>query len=200
MITVKKLVVGPLRTNCYILIHEDEAIIVDPGGNHDKILDAIKNLKIRAIVATHGHFDHVLGVPYLKRKLGAPFMLHKSDLETLELFGSYMLNETPKPDSFLEEGDTIYLGSKRIEIIHTPGHTPGSICMYIYEDQILLTGDTLFRGAYGRTDLPGGDPQKIFGSLRKIFTMFSDNFRVLPGHGEETTIGSEKRYYKYLLT
>jgi len=198
---IKRLSVGPLNTNCYCLIHGKEAIIIDPGGNHDKILKAIEGLRVKAIIGTHGHFDHVLAVPILKRKLIVPFLMHKDDLEILELFGSHMyLGEPPKPDKYVDEGDIITLGDSKLYVLHTPGHTPGSICLYDIEGKIIFSGDTLFKGAFGRTDLVGGDPEKMFDSLKKIFSLFNDDFRVYPGHGRETTIGAEKKYYGSLLS
>ena len=157
------------------------------------------DLEVRAIVANYGHFDHVLAVPYLRKKWDVPFMMNSLDMEILRLFGSYYPIGDTAPDVDLGEGDIIRVGNVDIVVIHTPGHTPGSICLYLKEDKILFTGDTLFKGAYGRTDLPGGDPEQMFDSLRKIFGMFPTDYRVFPGHGEETVLGVEKKYYIYLL-
>ena len=201
---IKKLVVGPLRTNCYIVHEGSEAIIIDPGGNPELIIKTISelNVNIKAIIATHCHFDHILAVNVLRNKYDAPFMTHPKEKETLELFEDFLkmyMTEIPVPDRFVDEGNVISIGAKKFYILHTPGHTPGSICLYNYDEKVIFTGDTLFKGCYGRTDFPGGSHDAMMESLRKIFMLIPKDFKVLPGHGRETTIGDEKKFYEYLL-
>ncbi len=197
---IRRIIVGPLRTNCYCVVSRGEALIIDPGADPMRIIDLLGDTKLRYIIATHGHFDHVSAVEPLRKRYSSPFLIHREDEETLRIFGSYVLcGSPPRPDRFLEEGDIVRVGDEIFHIIHTPGHTPGSICIYSSSSKVVFTGDTLFRGAFGRTDLPGGDPEKMFDSLRKIFRILTDEYVVYPGHGESTTIGEEKRHYLALL-
>ncbi|MEX0568999.1 MAG: MBL fold metallo-hydrolase [Candidatus Njordarchaeota archaeon] len=197
---VNKIVVGPLRTNCYCVFSGKEAIIIDPGGNKEKILRYVEGYNVRAIVATHGHFDHVLEVEQIKRETKAPFMMHQADIDVMDIFKEYFSGgEIPKPDKFVDEGDVIEVGEIKLLVLHTPGHTPGSICIYDSKNKIVFTGDTLFKGAFGRTDLPFSDPQKIFDSLRKIFRLFTDDYIVYPGHGKSTTVGEERPFYLNII-
>jgi len=197
---IRSVVVGPLRTNCYCVISRGESLIIDPGGNPEKILPLVKGTKIKAIIATHGHFDHVLAVPILKKKLDVEFWIHRDDVEIMESYMKHMyMYGIPKPDKYVDEGDMIIVGDVKLGILHTPGHTPGSISIYNYASKIIFTGDTLFRGALGRTDLPGGDIHKLFGSLKKIFSLFTKDFVVYPGHGEKTTLRQEYVHYAELL-
>lgn len=196
---ILKVKTGVLRTNTYVIASEGEAVVIDPGGDVDKILEVIKDIRVQTIIATHGHFDHVLGVPYLKRITNARFLIHAEDLDILEasweLYGS---GEVPKPDGFLQEGDIVRFGKTELRVLHTPGHTPGSISIFNVDAKVIFTGDTLFRGAIGRTDFLGGDQQKILGSIRRILE-FPEDFIVYPGHGQETTIGDERKNLSALL-
>ncbi|MCR8433446.1 MAG: MBL fold metallo-hydrolase [Crenarchaeota archaeon] len=190
---------GILRTNTYVVVSKGEAVILDPGGEVNKILELAKNLRVRSIIATHGHFDHVLGVPDLKRTTGAEFLIHADDQDILEaswnLYGS---GEVPKPDRYLQEGDIIRFGDAELRILHTPGHTPGSISLFDVSAGVIFTGDTLFRGAIGRTDFLGGDPKKILESVKRILE-FPESFKVYPGHGQLTTIHDERKNLSSLL-
>jgi len=196
---VHSLVVGHLATNCYVLEKEGVAIIVDPGDEPERILRFIKDIKTKpsAIVATHAHFDHVLGVDHLRRVLGIPFLLHRADLPILESmqnrvrqFIGIEVPQPPKVDSFLEDGEGLSLGSETIRVIHTPGHSPGSISLY--GNGYVMTGDALFNQSIGRTDLPGGDFDTLVRSIKeKLFTL-KDETIVYPGHGPETSISDEK--------
>ncbi len=197
---IKHVTVGPLRTNCYIIISNDESLIIDPGGDPAKIISIAKKTKVKAIVATHGHFDHVLAAPVLKEKLGSEFWIHKNDVEIMKSYMTHMyIYGIPEPDKFVEEGDIILVGDTKWRILHTPGHTPGSICILNYSNKIVFTGDTIFRGALGRTDLPSGDVNVLFDSLRKIFSLLTRDFVVYPGHGERTTLGEEYSHYSEIL-
>lgn len=184
-------------TNSYLVSDQDSTFIIDPGADGEKILAFIqeKNLEVDKIILTHGHFDHIGAVAYIQEKTGAKLFIHSEDKEYLmdgQKNLSYFtgdLIETVSPDSLLEEGDLI--GNFRV--IHSPGHTPGSICLYNEEEGILFSGDTIFKNGYGRTDFPGGDQQTLFNSIRKLLQL-PDETIVLPGHGPSTTIAEFKRY------
>lgn len=203
---VKALLVGPLATNCYIAYCEEtlEAIIIDPGGDANRILDYVskENLEVKFIVNTHGHADHVSADDELRKTLKAHLLIHRADLEMLEnpdLNLSAFMNETVKvsrPDRLLEDGDIVNFGMVRLKVIHTPGHTPGSICL-LGEDS-LFTGDTLFAGSVGRTDIPGGSFRQLIHSLKFRIMPLPDGLKVYPGHGPETVLGFEKRANHYL--
>ncbi|MEM4417667.1 MAG: MBL fold metallo-hydrolase [Nitrososphaerota archaeon] len=192
--------VGMLRSNSYLAFDSGEAVIIDAGDDAWKIIESIqeKNLKVRAIYATHCHFDHVMAVQDLRDVLGCEFYIHPDDAEILsrmvEMTRGFLgieVPEPPKPDGYIQEGERIPVGGEYLTVIHTPGHSPGSVCYR--SDGILFSGDTLFRGSIGRTDAYGGDPVKILDSiLNKLFTL-PDEVAVLPGHGPPTEIGWERR-------
>lgn len=197
---IRTVKVGVLRTNTYVVVSGNEAIVIDAGGDAAKILELIKDLKVKAIIATHGHFDHVLAVPELKRITGARFLIHREDLEILDFsWNAYGIGEKPIPDGFIDEGDIIKFGESELRILHTPGHTPGSICLFNLNERVIFTGDTLFYAAIGRTDFYGGDHGKILDSVKRILSMFPDETVVYPGHGKSTTIGAEKANLRALL-
>jgi glyoxylase-like metal-dependent hydrolase (beta-lactamase superfamily II) len=200
--------VGPLRCNCTILGDEvtHEAVVVDPGDNIAEILSRLQThgLTLRQIVITHAHIDHVGGAALLKKATGAPVLLNQQDLGLLaamEMQAGWLGVPTPEvasPDASAEDGLTVGLATLPAEVIHTPGHTPGSICLLFPQQQLLLAGDTLFSGSIGRTDLPGGDGRQILRSLRDRLMVLPDRTRVLPGHGPDTTIGEEKQSNPFL--
>ncbi len=194
--------VGLLRSNSYIVYDEvsREAVIIDAGDDAWKILATIQRnrLKPKAIYATHCHFDHVMAVDDLKQALNIPFYIHSSELEILavnkEMVRSFLgieISDPPFPDGYVEEGQVIEVGGERIKVIHTPGHSPGSVCYY--GENLLFSGDTLFKGSVGRTDGPGGDPVKLANSIVNKLFKFPDSVDVLPGHGPATTLGWEKK-------
>lgn len=196
---VHELVVGRLATNCYVLENLGVAIIVDPGDEPERILRFIKDLKTKpaAIVATHAHFDHVLGVDHLKRVLRIPFLLHHEDLPILESmqnrareFVGIEILSPPMVDGFLKDGEGLSLGSETVKVLHTPGHSPGSISLY--GNGYVMTGDALFNQSIGRTDFPGGDFDTLVRSIKERLFMLDDETVVYPGHGPETSIGDEK--------
>jgi hydroxyacylglutathione hydrolase len=200
--------VGPLRCNCTILGDEvtHEAVVVDPGDNIPEILSRLlkHGLTLRQIVITHAHIDHVGGAVLLKKATGAPVFLNRNDLGLLgamEMQAGWLGIPTPEvasPDASADDGLTVGLATLPAEVIHTPGHTPGSICLLFPQHHLLLAGDTLFAGSIGRTDLPGGDGRQILRSLRDRLLVLPEATRVLPGHGPETTIGAEKQSNPFL--
>jgi len=198
--------VGPLSVNCSIVVDDrtGKAVIVDPGAEGEKILEVAKDFEITAIVNTHGHIDHVGQVGKVKEAFGVPFYLHPEDVylikdEIWEGFGGYIgAVPCPEPDHPLEEGMEIEVGSLKMKVLHTPGHTPGLCCFYIEEEGVLIAGDLLFKGSVGRWDLPGGDPEKLKKSLERIFSELPDDTVVVCGHYEETTIGHERKFNPYL--
>ena len=200
--------VGPLRCNCTILGDEvtHEAVVVDPGDNIPEILARLHKhgLTLRQIVITHAHIDHVGGAVLLKKATGAPVFLNQHDLGLLgamEIQAGWLGVPTPEvasPDASADDGLTVGLATLRGEVIHTPGHTPGSICLLFPQQHLLLAGDTLFAGSIGRTDLPGGDGPQILRSLRDRLMVLPETTRVLPGHGPNTTIGEEKQSNPFL--
>ena len=200
--------VGPLRCNCTILGDEvtHEAIVVDPGDNIPEILSRLQKhgLTLRQIVVTHAHIDHVGGAAQLRKSTGAPVVMNQHDLGLLgmmEMQAGWLGVPTPQvapPDASAEDGLVIGLATLPAQVLHTPGHTPGSICLHFPDHHLLLAGDTLFAGSIGRTDLPGGDGQQILRSLRERLLVLPDSTRVVPGHGPETTIGEERQSNPFL--
>ncbi|HHN73430.1 MAG TPA: MBL fold metallo-hydrolase [Thermopetrobacter sp.] len=200
--------VGMLACNCSIYGDEQtrEAIVVDPGDNVDTILAVLKRhgLKVTAIVVTHGHIDHVAGAQALRRATGAPVYMNAADQEQLDQLdwqASWLGMPPPERvevDSELKDGDRLTVGPVELTVLHTPGHTRGSCCLWIPAEQKLIAGDTLFRDSIGRTDLPGGDSRRILASIKEKLLGLPDETRVFPGHGEETTIGREKELNYFL--
>jgi len=196
---IKKFAVGPLETNAYIVGDEAtrQAIVIDPGDEPDIILDVIRSegLKVNAIVCTHAHFDHIGAAGDIKEVTGAKIVLHNEDIETYELakdqaaLWGYSVDDLPQPDSYLSEGDELKIGNMNLKVLHTPGHSRGSICLF--GEGILIAGDTIFQGSVGRTDFPGGSIEELRKSFRRLIDL-PDDTKVLSGHGPETTIGREK--------
>ncbi len=190
---IHRLTVGPFHTNCYIIQINEHCFIVDPGGDVDRIINKIYHLRCTplAIVATHAHFDHILGAKPLKERFNIPFWMHREDLPVLlaqpafvkHFWGIELPDTIDSVDRFLDEGDALNTG---VKVIHTPGHSPGSITLA--GDGFLIVGDVIFKDGYGRTDLPGGNESLLFRSISRILS-YPDNTSVLPGHGEVTTVG-----------
>lgn len=205
--------VGWLQCNCSVVGDPvtREAIVIDPGDEVERILAVIAQheLKVRAIVNTHAHIDHVGGLRKMKDSTGAPVLMHAEDLELyrhLEMQASWIGMPTPemvKVDSFLREGDAIRWGDYEARVMHTCGHTPGSVCLHLPDSAaagILFAGDTLFAGSIGRTDLWGGSFQDILRSIHGKLLALPDNTVVYPGHGPATTIGQERETNPFLRT
>lgn len=205
---IKSLTVGPIMANCYILGCEETnaAAVIDPGDDVDRILESLaeSGLTLQLILNTHGHFDHVGGNRKLKAATGADILIHADDAPMLAqlkaaaaAFG-LASDDSPPPDRLLRDGDTVSFGRIALQVLHTPGHSPGGIALY-YGDSVFV-GDTLFAGSIGRTDLPGGDFDTLEQSIhRKLFAL-PENVTVYPGHMGITTIGQEKRSNPFVGT
>ena len=205
---LKRLVVGALETNCYLIGCEKtkKAAVIDPGGEEvvDLILDLLQknNFDLKYIINTHGHIDHIVGNNLLKSKTEALLLIHRLDADMLvnakKNFSSFMGKEicSPHADNLLEEGDEISLGALKLIVIHTPGHTPGGISLVL--NNVIFTGDTLFAGGIGRTDLPGGSYQDLQKSIKEKLLVLSDDKIIYPGHGSDSTMGEERRTNPYL--
>jgi hydroxyacylglutathione hydrolase len=200
--------VGPLQCNCTLLADEQtrEAIVIDPGDEIGRIHRKLTahGLTLKQILITHAHIDHIGGALKLKRLTGAPILLNENDLELLAMMdqqAAWLGVETPEvapPDEPLAEGRVVGLEHYPAQIIHTPGHTQGSVCLHFAPLNLLFAGDTLFAGSIGRTDLPGGDYPQILDSIAARLLVLPDETQVVPGHGPATTIGAERRSNPFL--
>jgi len=200
----KGLIVGLLEVNCYILGDEDtrEAVVIDPGGDENEILEVLNynKFQLKLIIDTHGHFDHVDANQPLKEATGAKIAIHELDAPALSrpsqeaLFFTGNRLRTSEADILLKEGDFLSFGKYRLQVLHTPGHTPGSISLVLENHTYVYVGDLLFAGSIGRTDFPGGDYNSLINAVRtKIFPL-GDNYTVFPGHGPVTTVAQERKY------
>ena len=201
---IKTYVAGPVQANNYLVVDEvsKEAILIDCSDYVEEIIDYVKknNLKVKYILLTHGHFDHVLGINRMNEVLGAKVYVHEGDKEqvvntraVMTMFGLPTEGvENPKITATLSDAGELTLGNQVIKVIETPGHTPGGVC-YLIGD-CLFSGDTLFHGTIGRTDLPGGSFQQIKHSVKDVLFALDENIKVYPGHGEPTSIGYEKKF------
>ncbi|MBI5639849.1 MAG: MBL fold metallo-hydrolase [Nitrospirae bacterium] len=202
---IERIIVGQLDVNCYLVSDEatSDAVIIDPGDESERIVELIegKGLRPKYVFLTHCHYDHVCAAGDLKKKYNAALIMHKDEIEMygmtkqLCISWGYDAGDFPSPDRTVKEGDEISIGSCVFKVLHTPGHTPGGVCLY--GEKTLFTGDTLFKGSVGRTDLPGGDTGMLFDSLNKITKLPADT-RVYCGHGDETTIGLELKQNPFL--
>ena len=189
---LKTLALGAYQTNCHILSNGSEAIVIDPGYEPDTILDSLEGLTLKAILLTHGHFDHVGAVKELVAETGCEVYIHaaESTMPPMMTAGPLYYTHT------YAEGDTIApIAGAELTVLHTPGHTPGSVCLLWGQE--LFAGDTLFAGSCGRVDLPGGDPAQMLQSLNRLASLNAD-YRVHPGHGPSTTLSQEKRHNPYM--
>ncbi|MDR3741332.1 MAG: MBL fold metallo-hydrolase [Terracidiphilus sp.] len=200
--------VGPLQCNCTILGDEaaGEAIVIDPGEEVGRIHRRLQTLglRLKQIIITHGHIDHVGGALRLRQLTGAPILMNEADLEQLALMDKQAAwlgvatPETAPPDESLADGATVGLDAYQAKVLHTPGHTQGSVCLHFAPLNLLIAGDTLFAGSIGRTDLPGGNTAQILDSIHSRLLMLPDSTKVIPGHGSSTTISAERRSNPYL--
>lgn len=203
---LKMLTVGPLETNCYILGDEKskEGVVIDPGGDFEEIEKHLNKLKLKTkyIILTHGHFDHTGALTQLKKITGAEILIHSADVFMLSQSGQaqpFFLESATDPcsaDRTLKDGDRIQFGENVLEVLHTPGHTPGGISLVT--DKMIFTGDTIFCGSVGRTDLPGGSYRKLIDSIKTKLLSKGDDYVIYPGHGPESTIGEERRDNPFL--
>ncbi|HZU06899.1 MAG TPA: MBL fold metallo-hydrolase [Chloroflexota bacterium] len=205
---VRGVVVGLFRENCYIIgsRRTREAVVVDPGDEPEEILALARDLGVRItrIVCTHAHLDHLMAVGPIKAATGAPFLLHPHDLgiaakvpqQAAVLLGR-ILPPPPQPDALLQDGDDVEVAGIQLRVLHTPGHTQGSISLYTAG--MLFSGDTLFRGSVGRTDLEGGNWEQLMTTLVDRLLQLPDETIVLPGHMQETTIGHERQSNPFIL-
>lgn len=202
---LKHFTAGELETNNYLVICEEtrEAALIDAGGNYEKTAALLKenNAKLKYILHTHGHFDHIQGDWELQKNFDVKTFIHKNDeplvkslKQQLMVFGMKSA-ESPKIDGFLEDGQIIEVGSLKLKVIHTPGHTQGGVCFLT--DKILFSGDTLFADSVGRTDLPGGSYEVLGNSIKNKLFILDEDITVYPGHGDSTTIGYEKQNNPY---
>ena len=199
---IERLVVGALQTNCYIVADEDalEGVIIDPGGSAGTILKRVEALKlrIRYVINTHGHFDHIMANKDVMQATGAKLAIHAEDEEMLHKGGGLLLlgliASSPPPDMLLNEGDVIAFGRCSLRVLHTPGHSPGSISLYSEAEGVVFCGDVLFNMSIGRSDLPGGNQRLLLESIRTKLFALPEETVVYPGHGPPTTIGHEKAY------
>ena len=204
------LVVGPLRCNCSILGDETsrEAIVVDPGDDISRIVATLQrhSLTVKQIVITHAHIDHIAGAQRLKQLTGAPILYNQLDLPLVKMMDiqatwlGIPTPEVPAPDDTLNDNKIISITGLTGTILHTPGHTQGSVCFYLPQQTLLLAGDTLFAGSVGRTDLPGGNSRQLITSIHDRLLPLPDETAVIPGHGPSTTIGAERESNPFLVT
>jgi glyoxylase-like metal-dependent hydrolase (beta-lactamase superfamily II) len=201
--------VGPLQCNCSVIGDEAsrEAMVIDPGDEVEEVLALVKKhgLEVKQIVITHAHIDHVGGAMKLRRLTGAPVLLNQNDsalLKMLDVQAAWVGMAPPEPveiDQNLADGDTLRAGGLSGSVLHTPGHTEGSVCLYFPAQSKLIAGDTLFAGSIGRTDLPGGSLEKILRSLHQRVLALPDDTLVIPGHGPATSIGRERESNPFLV-
>jgi glyoxylase-like metal-dependent hydrolase (beta-lactamase superfamily II) len=200
--------VGPLQCNCSIFGDEEsrEGLVVDPGDDVDQVLAVIRRhqLRIKVIVITHAHIDHIGGAQKLKQETGAPVYMNDNDAELKKMLGVQAAwLGVPEPqqvdiDVSIKDGDRVVMGAAELHVLHTPGHTQGSVSLWLPSEGKLVAGDTLFRDSIGRTDLPGGDGRQILRSIHDKLLTLPPETVVIPGHGDNTTIGRERQFNPFL--
>lgn len=200
------IVVGPLGVNCYIISKDDKAVIIDPGGDAPEIVKFLEtnNLVPVAIVNTHGHFDHIGGVDELVKKYDIPFYIHKDDeflvghgAQTAMMFGTPAITN-PTVTNYLSDEEELELSGINIKVMHTPGHSPGGVALYIKEIASVITGDTVFLESIGRSDFPYASHDQLLNSIKTKLITLPDETKVYPGHGPASSIGHEKEYNPFL--
>ncbi|WP_418750772.1 MBL fold metallo-hydrolase [Frisingicoccus sp.] len=206
-LAIRMMVLGPVQTNCYFLINEDtkEVLIVDPADRAQKIIEWINSegLKPVAILLTHGHFDHIMGVAGVKKEYNIPIYASRDEVEVLAdpqinvstMMGAYM---SMKADELFSDGDVLELAGMKLKVISTPGHTIGSVCFYMEEEKVLISGDTLFEASVGRSDFPTGSSRQLIESIKTRLFVLPDDTDVFPGHGGTTSIAYEKAHNPFI--
>ena len=199
---VRGLTVGPLQENCWIVDGAESAFVIDPGDEGDRIIDALEQ-PVEAILLTHTHFDHVGAVAQLARHTGAPVHCPRLEVPILKDINSYVFPgygpfEPYDPEETLEGGERLSLAGLDIDVIFTPGHSPGHVTFALAEHGLLFDGDVLFQGSIGRPDLPGGDYATLMTSIAGLLDAYPDDTQVLPGHGPATTLGRERATNPFL--
>jgi hydroxyacylglutathione hydrolase len=201
MVNIKKFMAGPIETNIYVVYDDKKnGLIIDPGFESQELLDYItkEKLKIDYILITHGHFDHVCFASDLQDKTGAQIAMAENDVKMMEQSHAWAGRQMGyrlkyfAPDILLEDGDILKVGEAQVRVITTPGHSAGGLCFYLEQEKVLFSGDTIFAGAVGRTDLPFSSEEEIWKIIKEKLFVLPDEVKVLPGHGRETTIGKEK--------
>jgi hydroxyacylglutathione hydrolase len=204
---LQSITVGITQTNCYLVGCEQthEGVVIDPGGNPERILEAIaqNGLVVRYVLNTHCHFDHMAANADIVAATGAPLALHPDELPILEARGGsswfgVSVRESPPPDVELEPGQVLEVGGLRIEVLYTPGHSPGGVTFYLEREGAAFDGDTLFAMGVGRTDLPGGDWETLMRSIREVLFALPADTTLYPGHGPQTTVEREKELNPWL--
>ena len=204
MLVVRHAVVGPFAENTYLVADSEtgDALLVDPGGELERVLGLREpgGFTVRRIFATHGHIDHVAGCAEAQRRLSAPLQIHSGDVDWIEvlpqqseMFGFEGMGEKPSLDHLHADGETFTIGEHLARVLHTPGHSRGSCCLFFERARTLLSGDTLFAGSVGRTDLPGGDFEALERSIKEKLFPLGDDVTFFPGHGPAGTLGDERR-------
>lgn len=200
---IKQFTLTPFITNCFVLIDNGESIVIDPGEAPDELKAALEGTEVKMIFNTHCHIDHCGGNAEMLKHTGAPLVMHKDDLPLLQameqqgmMFG-VPVPQSPDPDQYVEEGDTITVGNTSMKVIHCPGHAPGHVVLV--GDGFVIGGDVLFYGSIGRTDLPGGDHAQLIDSIKTKLLPLPDDTIVYSGHGPETTIGRERASNPFLV-
>lgn len=206
--TVKKFLAGPLGTNCYLAVNEDtkEAVVVDPAGLPADLSACIEKeaLKLQAVLLTHAHFDHIMGIGDVQKAYGKlPVYVHQADMRMLEdpkwnLSGEYGYGYSYRGGEAVADGQVLSLAGYEIRVLHTPGHTPGGVCYYFGSEGIVFSGDTLFRRSVGRTDFAGGSMAELVRSVREKLFVLPEDTKVYPGHMGTTAIGQEKKYNSFV--
>jgi glyoxylase-like metal-dependent hydrolase (beta-lactamase superfamily II) len=196
--------VGPLQENCWVVEEDARAIVVDPGDEADRLIEELDGVTVDAILLTHTHFDHVGAVAALARHTGAPVYCPATEAFILRDINSYVFPgygpyEPYDPEEMLEGGEHLTIAGLEIDVLFTPGHSPGHVSFSIPDHQLLLSGDVLFQGSIGRTDLPGGDHERLMESIASLLDTLPDDTRVLPGHMGVTTLGRERATNPFLL-
>lgn len=206
MLSIQLLTVGPLQENCYLLTdtQTQQAVLVDPGDEAERLLSALGNFNLAAVWLTHAHFDHIGALSEVHRRFPVPVYLHANDRELFDhaaqsaAFFGLTLEQPVLGTVSIGHGQTLTLGAHEATCLFTPGHAPGHMAFYLLEQGVVIAGDALFQGSIGRTDLPGGDHALLLASIRRELLTLPDETRVLPGHGPETTVGAERRANPFL--